>query len=208
MMPNHYPHLIIISSPSGAGKSTLCKMLIANNNNIKLSISATTRKRRQSEVNGQHYFFISPQKFQKMIHDNQFIEYAKVFDYHYGTPKSMIDKEIKKGNSILFDIDWQGARQISQQFTKQEVISFFILPPSMEELHTRLQKRAEDSEEIVLKRMQEAKSEMSHFNEYDYVLINDNLEKTHQRILHIIKNPNQHHSTQQNTKSFINSLLK
>jgi guanylate kinase len=184
------PNLIIISSPSGAGKSTICKMLIEQNLEIKLSISATTRRARQSEIDGLHYFFISDNQFEQMVINDQFVEHAKVFDNYYGTPKKMVEKEVKKSNLVLFDIDWQGARQIVSKFSKQQIVSFFILPPSMQELKKRLRTRAEDSEEVVLQRMQEAKSEMSHFDEYDYVLINDNLEKTYQKILLLIKTTN------------------
>ncbi|MES2678084.1 MAG: guanylate kinase [Pseudomonadota bacterium] len=203
------PHLIIISSPSGAGKSTLCKMLVARNSNIKLSISATTRKPRQSEINGQHYFFISKEKFAEMLSNNEFLENAQVFDNQYGTPKQEIAEQLKNNNSVLFDIDWQGARQIAQKFDRSQVISFFILPPSMEELHSRLQTRAEDSEEVVLKRMQKAKDEMSHWNEYDYVLINENLEETYQKIIDLIYSSKQSAiSDKKAIASFVEQLLK
>ncbi len=203
------PYLIIISSPSGAGKSTLCKMLVERRHNIKLSISATTRKPRQSEIDGQHYFFISREKFAKMLTNDQFLEYAQVFDNQYGTPKKEVDRHLKNNNSVLFDIDWQGARQIFNQFDKKQVVSFFILPPSMEELHSRLQTRAEDSEEVVLKRMQKAKDEMSHFNEYDHVLINKNLEETYQKIIDLIYSPkNLNPTSKEEMASFVKKLLK
>ena len=203
------PYLIIISSPSGAGKSTLCKMLVERRHNIKLSISATTRKPRQSEIDGQHYFFISREKFAKMLTNDQFLEYAQVFDNQYGTPKKEVDRHLKNNNSVLFDIDWQGARQIFNQFDKKQVVSFFILPPSMEELHSRLQTRAEDSEEVVLKRMQKAKDEMSHFNEYDHVLINKNLEETYQKIIDLIYSPkNLNPTSKEEMVSFVKKLLK
>jgi len=203
------PYLIIISSPSGAGKSTLCKMLVERRHNIKLSISATTRKPRQSEIDGQHYFFISREKFAKMLTNDQFLEYAQVFDNQYGTPKKEVDRHLKNNNSVLFDIDWQGARQIFNQFDKKQVVSFFILPPSMEELHSRLQTRAEDSEEVVLKRMQKAKDEMSHFNEYDHVLINKNLEETYQKIIDLIYSPKTLNPVnKEEVASFVKKLLK
>jgi guanylate kinase len=203
------PYLIIISSPSGAGKSTLCKMLVERRHNIKLSISATTRKPRQSEIDGQHYFFISREKFAKMLTNDQFLEYAQVFDNQYGTPKKEVERHLKNNNSVLFDIDWQGARQIFNQFDKKQVVSFFILPPSMEELHSRLQTRAEDSEEVVLKRMQKAKDEMSHFNEYDHVLINKNLEETYQKIIDLIYSPKTLNLVnKEEMASFVKKLLK
>jgi len=203
------PYLIIISSPSGAGKSTLCKMLVERRHNIKLSISATTRKPRQSEIDGQHYFFISREKFAKMLTNDQFLEYAQVFDNQYRTPKKEVERHLKNNNSVLFDIDWQGARQIFNQFDKKQVVSFFILPPSMEELHSRLQTRAEDSEEVVLKRMQKAKDEMSHFNEYDHVLINKNLEETYQKIIDLIYSPKTLNPVnKEEVASFVKKLLK
>jgi len=183
--------LIIISSPSGAGKSTLCRMLVERNADIKLSISATTREPRQSEVDGQHYFFLSEKNFADMLKKDQFLENAQVFENKYGTPKKEVEKQLKNNHSVLFDIDWQGARQIVDKFDKKQIISFFILPPSMEELHRRLQNRAEDSENVVLKRMQKAKDEMSHFNEYDCVLINQNLEDTYQKIINLINSSGQ-----------------
>jgi guanylate kinase len=183
-------------------------MLIERNSNIKLSVSATTRTPRQSEIEGKHYFFLSKEKFKEMLKINKFLEHAEVFGNHYGTPKNIVETHLKNNNSVLFDIDWQGARQIVKKFSKEQVISFFILPPSMEELHSRLQTRAEDSEEVVLKRMQKAKDEMSHFDEYDYVLVNENLEKTYQQIIDLIYSSKQ--STIANKRdiaSFVKQLL-
>ncbi len=206
-MPNS-PLLIIISSPSGAGKSTLCKMLVEKNAHIKLSISATTRAPRQSEIDGQHYFFISKEKFGEMLKNDQFLEYANVFENHYGTPKKEVEEQLANNNSVLFDIDWQGARQIVNKFDRKKVVSFFILPPSMEELHSRLQTRAEDSEEVVLKRMQKAQDEMSHFDEYDHVLINENLEETYQKIINLISFPQgSNQSNKAQIASFVENLL-
>jgi guanylate kinase len=203
------PLLIIISSPSGAGKSTLCRMLVERNPNIKLSISATTRQPRQSEIDGKHYFFLSKEQFSEMLKNDQFLEHAKVFENHYGTPKEAVNDQLKNNNSVLFDIDWQGARQIVKKFNKGQVISFFILPPSMDELHSRLQTRAEDSEEVVLKRMQKAKDEMSHFDEYDYVLINENLEETYQQIIDLIYSSKKSKpSNKGEIASFVKQLLK
>ncbi len=203
------PHLIIISSPSGAGKSTLCRMLVERNSNIKLSISATTRQPRQSEIDGKHYFFLSKEQFSEMLKSNEFLEHAQVFDNHYGTPKKAVEDQLKNNNSVLFDIDWQGARQIIKKFDKEQVISFFILPPSMDELHSRLQTRAEDSEEVVLKRMQKSKDEMSHFDEYDYVLINQDLEETYQQIIDLIYSSKASKpSNKGGIASFVKQLLK
>lgn len=202
-------NLIIISSPSGAGKSTLCRMLVENNSDIKLSISATTRVPRQSEIDGKHYYFISSDKFKEMLRNGEFIEYATVFDNYYGTPRGAVEEQLSNNNSVLFDIDWQGARQIAEKFPPNKVISFFILPPSLEELHKRLQTRAEDSEEVVLKRMLKAKDEMSHFDEYDYVLINDDLEKTYQTIINLIKSDKrQVQENKEQIANFVHQLIK
>ena len=187
MFINHNPFLIIISSPSGAGKSTLCRMIIQNDPLIKLSISATTRKQRPQETEGQHYFFVTQNQFDLMKEKSEFLESAKVFDHDYGTPKKAVEDDLKKGNCVLFDIDWQGARQIKDGFKKDSVISIFILPPSMQELERRLRARASDSEEVVQDRMKKARGEISHYGEYDFILVNDDLSSTYQKIRAIIE---------------------
>jgi guanylate kinase len=187
MFINHHPFLIIISSPSGAGKSTLCGMIIQNDPLIKLSISATTRKQRPQETHGQHYFFVTKDEFDEMKKNNEFVESAEVFGNNYGTPKSMVEGNLKKGNCVLFDIDWQGAREIKEKFDKNSIVSIFIMPPSMQELERRLHSRAQDSTEIVEKRMKEARSEISHYDEYDFILINDDLDNTYKKIRAIIE---------------------
>lgn len=183
----HKPFLIIISSPSGAGKSTLCSMVVKNDPLVRLSISATTRLKRDNETDKVDYHFVSPEKFQEMAQNNEFLEYAAVFDNNYGTPKKLVEDEIKKGHCVMFDIDWQGARQIKENFDRDSVVSIFILPPSLEELERRLRSRAQDSEEVVAKRMKEARDEISHFGEYDYVVVNDDLNNTYQKIRSIIE---------------------
>ncbi len=208
MQFQHLPFLIIISSPSGAGKSTLCSMIVKNDADIKLSISATTRKQRPGEIEGQHYFFISKEKYDQMLLDDQFLEHAHIFENYYGTPKKMVQDGISEGFDVLFDIDWQGARQLLKKFNKEEVVTIFILPPSMEELHKRLKSRAQDNEETVLKRMEKAKDEVSHYHEYDYVVINDDLEKTYQKICQIIAIHRIKRADKENTKSFVTKLLE
>ncbi len=187
MFINHQPFLIIISSPSGAGKSTLCKMIVQNDPLIKLSVSATTRQKRPQEVEGLDYNFINKNQFDLMVKNGEFVEYANVFDNHYGTPEKLVKDELNKGNCILFDIDWQGARQIKQKFDRASVVSIFILPPSLQELERRLRARAQDPENIVQDRMKKARDEISHFAEYDFVLINDDLANTYQKIRSIIE---------------------
>jgi len=185
------PFLIIISSPSGAGKSTICNMLINGNKDIKLSTSATTRVKRQNELDGQDYYFVTKDEFEELESKNQLLEAANIFGNQYGTPKKMVDDSFSKNINVLFDIDWQGARQLNEKFNKNKIISFFLLPPSMKELHYRLQKRAMDTQDIVKKRMSGSIDEISHFNEYDYVIINNNLQETYDKIYSIIHNPNE-----------------
>lgn len=162
-------------------------MIIQNDPLIKLSISATTRKQRPQEVHGQHYFFSNADEFEMMKKNSEFLEHAQVFDHHYGTPKKMVEDELKKGNCVLFDIDWQGARQVKSQFDKDSVVSIFILPPSPQELERRLHSRAQDSKEVVDYRMNKALDEISHQDEYEYVLVNDDLNNTYQKIRSIIE---------------------
>lgn len=187
MFISHKPFLIIISSPSGAGKSTLCGMIIKNDPLIKLSVSTTTRAKRPQETEGVHYNFVTQKQFDLMQSQGEFIESANVFDNHYGTSKKTVDDAIKSGHEILFDIDWQGARQIKEKFDSSSVISIFILPPSLEELERRLRNRAQDAEHILQSRMQKARDEISHYEEYDYILVNDDLNHTYHRIRSIIE---------------------
>lgn len=207
MFINHDPFLIIISSPSGAGKSTLCRMIVQNDPLIKLSISATTRSKRVGEIDGQHYFFVDKQKFQQMVENNDFLEHAVVFENLYGTPKPAIDLELKNGNCVIFDIDWQGARQIKDKFEHKAIVSIFILPPSMQELERRLRARAQDSEEVVADRMNKACVEISHYAEYDFVLVNDNLNSTYQKIRSIIETKRVDRQNKQHLQSLVNQFL-
>lgn len=207
MFINSQPFLIIISSPSGAGKSTLCRMIIQNDPLIKISISATTRRQRPQEINGQHYHFITKEEFDLSVKNNEFLEHASVFDHNYGTPKKVVDDELKNGNCVLFDIDWQGARQIKESFDKDSVISIFILPPSMQELERRLRARASDPEEIVQGRMKKARDEISHFNEYDLVLINDDLNNSYQKIRAIIENKRISRYRKSDIQNFVDHLI-
>lgn len=207
MFINHQPFLIIISSPSGAGKSTLCRMVVQNDPLIKLSISATTRTQRPQEKDGQDYYFIDKNKFAEMIGNREFLEYAEVFGNHYGTPKKLVDSELKKGHCVIFDIDWQGARSIKEKFDKNSVISIFILPPSMRELERRLRARASDSEDILQDRMRKAKDEISHYGEYDLVVVNDDLNNTYQKIRSIIENKRIERYEKADVEKFITQFL-
>jgi guanylate kinase len=204
---NHQSFLIIISSPSGAGKSTLCQMITQNDPSIKLSISATTRAKREQEIEGKHYFFVSKEEFDKMSKNNEFLESAEVFGNHYGTPIKMVQDQLNKGLEVLFDIDWQGARQIKQRFDKDSVISIFILPPSISELKRRLTTRAQDSEEDVINRMKKSYNEISHFDEYDLVIINDDLNNTYQKISSVIEAKRLQRYNKKDLQDFINDFL-
>ena len=167
--------LLIISSPSGAGKTTICKKLIDQVDGIDLSVSVTTRKKRKDEIDGKHYFFTNKDKFRKLLKENQFLEYANVFGCLYGTLKNEVVSKIDRGTDVIVDIDWQGTRQIEKQLPK-DIVKIFILPPSMKELENRLGKRASENRENFKKRMSEAKKEISHYKEYDFVIVNNDLQ--------------------------------
>ena len=178
--------MLVVSSPSGAGKTTLARKLIQEDKNIELSISTTTRKPRKLEKNKQDYIFVSERKFNKMIEKNMFLEHAIVFGNKYGTPKDPILKKIKAGKDFIFDIDWQGTQELKEKEPKH-LVSVFILPPSTAELEKRLIKRGQDSIEEVKKRMSEAVAEITHWAEYDYVIINDDLQKTLKKLRGILE---------------------
>ena len=207
MFINHHPFLIIISSPSGAGKTTLCKMIVQNDPLIKLSVSATTRQKRPQEQDGIDYFFVSDSQFTEMKNHNQLLEFATVFDNKYATPKQKVDHHLSNGHCVLFDIDWQGARQIKQKYQQNDVVSLFILPPSLQELERRLKARAQDSLEIVNKRMQEAKNEISHYHEYDFIIINDDLNSSYHKIKSIIEAKRVARQNKQDITNLINQFL-
>ncbi len=178
--------ILIISSPSGTGKTSISKRIISDDPNIKLSISATTRPKRSLEVDGKDYYFVDQTQFEKMRTQDEFLEHAKVFGNYYGSPKQNVIDQLSSGHEVLFDIDWQGALALKEKLGRL-VVSIFILPPSLNEQERRLRLRAQDSDEVVAKRMEESKFEMSHYNLYDYVLINKDFDKTLSRIQTIIK---------------------
>ena len=179
--------LIIISSPSGAGKTTLCKLLIKKMKNVSLSISYTSRNKRLNEINGKDYYFVSKKKFEILKNKNFFIETAENFNNFYGSPYKSILKSKKRKNHILFDIDWKGARKIRRKFNKTDIIDIFILPPSKKELKRRLVKRGRDNNKEIVLRLSYAITEMKHYSEYKFVLINENVQKTVSQIKKIIE---------------------
>ena len=177
--------LLVISSPSGTGKTTICKKLLEYDKNIHLSVSVTTRKKRKNEVEGIDYYFRSKKDFLNLKSQNSFIENALVFENYYGTLKSEVLEQLENGIDVLIDIDWQGTRQITEAM-KGNLIKIFLLPPSIDELRKRLSKRNSDSISEINFRMSKALKEIKHFDEYDYVLVNDNLDNTFQKIVKII----------------------
>ena len=167
--------MFVLSSPSGAGKTTISRMLLEADPGIRLSVSATTRPMRPGEREGVDYHFVSDAEFDRMVEEDDFYEWAHVFGHRYGTPKGQIRAALKDGQDFLFDIDWQGTQQLVQK-DKQDVVPVFILPPSIEELRRRLQARAQDSDQVIAARMDRARAEISHWDAYDYVVINDDVD--------------------------------
>ena len=168
--------LIVLSSPSGAGKSTIARMLLEADDEVTISVSATTRPKRPGETDDVDYHFVDDDGFDAMIDDGEFVEWAPVFGYRYGTPKAPVKQALRQGRDILFDIDWQGTQQL-QAAMGEDLVSIFILPPSMEELERRLRSRGTDSDEVIADRMSRAAGEISHWPEYEYVLVNRDTEQ-------------------------------
>jgi len=164
--------MLVLSSPSGAGKSTISRALLEKHPDLTMSVSATTRPMRPGEVDGKDYYFIDTAKFEQMVADGEFLEHAKVFDNYYGTPRGPVNDALKSGKDVLFDVDWQGTQQLRQN-ARDDLVSIFILPPSVDELERRLYARAQDPEDVVKRRMAKATSEMSHWAEYDYIVVNE-----------------------------------
>jgi guanylate kinase len=167
--------MFVLSSPSGAGKTTLSRMLLKADRNVELSVSVTTRPRRPGEIEGRDYRFIDLARFEAMVKRNELLEWAEVFGYRYGTPRRPVEKALRAGRDVLFDIDWQGTQQLREK-ARDDLVSVFILPPTIKELHRRLQRRAQDSSAIIVSRMAKAAAEMSHWPEYDYVIVNRDID--------------------------------
>lgn len=166
--------MFVLSSPSGAGKTTLSRMLIAETPDLQMSVSATTRPMRPGETEGKDYYFVEQKRFEQMVADSELLEYATVFGNRYGTPRAPVEAALSAGRDVLFDIDWQGTQQLRDR-SPNDVVSVFILPPSATALEQRLHTRAQDSEEVIQGRMKKAGDEMSHFDAYDYIVVNDNI---------------------------------
>ena len=177
--------MLILSSPSGAGKTSISREVLARDENISLSISATTRPRRPGEVNGKDYIFVDKTSFDLMVNRQELLEYAKVFDHYYGSPRAPVELSLKNGHDVLFDIDWQGTQQLAEA-ARGDLVSIFILPPSTTELDRRLHKRAQDSELVITERMARAANEMTHWSEYDYVIVNASFEESVNQVQYIL----------------------
>ncbi|MCJ8191520.1 guanylate kinase [Sphingomicrobium aestuariivivum] len=185
-MKNRRGLLIVLSSPSGAGKSSISRQLMADDSNITMSISATTRAPRPGEVDGKHYHFVTDEEFDRMVDEDEFAEWAYVFDHRYGSPKEPIKEALRQGKDILFDIDWQGTQALVYAFG-HELVPIFILPPSMEELEKRLRGRNTDSDAVIEGRMHRAEREIGHWFSYDYVLVNDDFTQCLDEVKKIIE---------------------
>ena len=189
--------MFVLSSPSGVGKTTLPKKIANNNPNFKISISHTTRKPRPNEGDGKDYYFVNDEKFNLLIKNNSFFEHAKIFDHHYGTLKTPVLNSLKEGHSVLFDIDWQGTQQLKKE-KNISLITIFILPPNIAALKGRLLNRHQGQEETIIKRMNKFSEEISHWNEYNYVVINDDLDLCYNKILEIISSEKNDKAQKQN----------
>ncbi|HEY1745276.1 MAG TPA: guanylate kinase [Xanthobacteraceae bacterium] len=177
--------MFVLSSPSGAGKTTLSRMLLKADRNVELSVSVTTRPKRPGEVEGRDYYFIDLPRFETMVKKNELLEWAEVFNYRYGTPRRPVEKALRGGRDVLFDIDWQGTQQLREK-ARDDLVSVFILPPTIKELHRRLQRRAQDSRAIIVSRMAKAADEMSHWPEYDYVIVNRDIDDAFSQVRAIL----------------------
>ena len=198
--------LVILSSPSGAGKTSIARALVKENKNFSFSVSATTRKSRPGEVNGREYHFLTVNEFEERIDNGQFLEHAKVFGNLYGTPLQPVMESINDGKDLIFDVDWQGGKQIRRSPLKKSVISIFILPPSIKALQERLMKRAQDSSETVKDRMTKSIGEIMHWKEYDYVIVNNNFEQTLHEVKSIITSEKLRRVRNSQLEEFIETL--
>jgi guanylate kinase len=198
--------LIILSSPSGAGKSTLAKRLMAWDPTLRFSVSATTRAPRPGEEDGREYYFRSRAAFEKMVAEGEMLEHAEVFGNFYGSPKGPVQAAMEEGRDTLFDIDWQGGQQIRNSVLGKDVVSIFVLPPSIAELERRLRSRAQDSDEVIAGRMAKSEAEISHWAEYDYVLVNDDLDRAEADLKTILTAERMRRDRQPDLSGFVRGL--
>ncbi|TCU11018.1 guanylate kinase [Rhizobium sullae] len=199
--------MLVISSPSGAGKSTIARTLLAQDKQIGLSVSVTTRQRRPSEVEGIHYHFKSIREFERLRDSDALLEWAEVHGNFYGTPREPVEAAMAEGRDMLFDIDWQGAQQLQEKMSA-DVVSIFVLPPTMTELQSRLHRRAEDSEEVIAQRLANSRAEISHWREYDYVIVNDDLDTAFDAVQSIVKAERLRRDRRHGIYDFVTKLLE
>lgn len=199
--------MLVLSSPSGAGKTTISRRLLQSDSDIVMSVSATTRPPRPNEIDGQDYFFVSEDEFDRMIQSGELLEHATVFGRRYGTPRSAVTNALNSGKDVLFDIDWQGTQQLRQQ-ARDDMVSVFIFPPSKEELERRLRIRAQDSEVVVRQRMAKATDELSHWAEYDYLVKNDDIQHALGEVEEILRVERRRRSRQPGQAQFIQKLMR
>lgn len=198
--------MIVLSSPSGAGKTTLTRKLLAENENMTMSVSATTRAPRGGEKEGKDYYFLSKTQFSDMVAEDDFLEHAKVFDNFYGTPRQPVETALESGRDVIFDIDWQGAQQLAEA-AANDLVKIFILPPNMQELESRLRSRAQDSDSVIAKRMSKAETEISHWPEYDYVIVNEDIETAMDELRAIISAERMQRKRQFWLSGFVKTLI-
>lgn len=199
--------MLVLSSPSGAGKTTMARRLLADDQGISLSVSATTRAARTDEVDGQDYHFVSDGEFDRLVAEDALLEWAHVFSNRYGTPRAKVEELLHRGRDVLFDIDWQGTQQLRQSKLGQDLVSIFLLPPDMDELRRRLESRGSDSREVVEARMARAANEISHWAEYDYVLVNDDANQCQKDIRAILGSARLERRRQRQLAGFVRGLL-
>ena len=207
MERNSYGKMFVLSSPSGAGKTTLTKKIAENNSNFNISISHTTRKPRPNEIDGKDYHFVDKKKFDLLIKNNDFFEYAKIFDNYYGTLKAPVLKLLSQKKYVLFDIDWQGTQQL-KNIKNLALVTFFILPPNMRTLKNRLLKRHQGQEKLIQQRMRKFNEEVSHWKDYNYIVINDDLEICYKKILDIIESEKEGISQKQDLSEIVSKVNK
>ena len=207
MERNSYGKMFVMSSPSGVGKTTLTKKIAENNSNFKISISYTTRKPRPNEIDGKDYHFVDKKKFDLLIKNNDFFEHAKIFDNYYGTLKAPVLKLLSQEKDVLFDIDWQGTQQL-KNIKNLALITFFILPPNMRTLKNRLLKRHQGQEKLIQQRMRKFNEEVSHWKDYNYIVINDDLEICYKKILDIIESEKEGISQKQDLSEIVSKVNK
>ncbi|HMQ58362.1 MAG TPA: guanylate kinase [Rhizobiaceae bacterium] len=198
--------MLVLSSPSGAGKSTIARNLLKSDEAITLSVSVTTRGRRASEIEGVHYRFVSRREFDRLRDGDSLLEWAEVHGNSYGTPREAVEEAMANGRDMLFDIDWQGAQQLAQKM-RADVVSIFILPPSMAELQSRLRRRAEDSEETIRRRLTNAAVEIEHWREYDYIVVNDDLDRAFSAVQAIVRAERLRRDRRPGLFEFVDDLL-